>query len=266
MCLCPYSYLPLLTYLTFTYLSYLPLLTCHSCGMRCFFSVCAWLQWTRLNGAFVAATKVVGAGILVSHWPLCVRVTSLSHSPITHITSPSRPVHEYMGIKVLQHPNCGPFPLPHHGVFSTPSSRMQWFIFFYITVILKYLLIIIKVSKCWVVSLPSYLRKFLNILCWSAPWGSSSRVGNTWKEEIVRTAAFNWSLFSMRIRTELSCFLISYWICLILRIGWDVLKRALESGGPLGLLRALCWSPPFIKHLWSGWGSHTSQLFGSCKK
>lgn len=74
---------------------------CPYCGMRCFFSVCAWLQWTQLNGAHVAATKVVGAGILMSHWPLCVQVTSLNHSPVTHITSPSRPVHVYMSIKVL---------------------------------------------------------------------------------------------------------------------------------------------------------------------
>lgn len=72
---------------------------CPYCGMRCFFTV--WLQWTWLNGAFVAATKVVGAGILMSHLSLCVQVMSLSHSPITHITSPSRPAQEYMSIKVL---------------------------------------------------------------------------------------------------------------------------------------------------------------------
>lgn len=74
---------------------------CPYCGMRCFFSVCPWLQWSQLNGAFVAAAKVVGAGILMSHWPLRVQVTSLSHGSITHITSPSRLLHEYMSIKVV---------------------------------------------------------------------------------------------------------------------------------------------------------------------
>lgn len=54
---------------------------CPYCGMRCFFSACTWLQWAQLNGAFVAAPKVVGAGILMSHWPLCVQVTSLSQGP-----------------------------------------------------------------------------------------------------------------------------------------------------------------------------------------
>lgn len=38
-------------------------------------------------------------------------------------------------------------------------------IFLEITVVLKYLLIMTKASKCWAVSHPSYLPKFLNILC-----------------------------------------------------------------------------------------------------
>lgn len=81
----------------------------------------------------------VGAGILMSHWPFCVQVTSLSHSPSTHITSPSWPVHEYMSIKCCSTQIMG-LSLYHIMEFF-PLHLVEcsgFLIFFYITVILKY--------------------------------------------------------------------------------------------------------------------------------
>jgi len=53
----------------------------------------------RTEGAgegFAAVARAVVASILSSHQLLCVQVTSLSHSPVTRVTSPPRPAHEYV--------------------------------------------------------------------------------------------------------------------------------------------------------------------------
>lgn len=132
-----------------------------------------------------------GGGSRNSHWPLCVQVTSPSHT--SHL-------HPDLHMNTWVWKCCSTQILGlslYHIMEFFPLHLVEcsgFLIFFYITVILKYLLIIAKASKCWVVSLPSYLLKFLNILCWSAPLGSSSRVDNTWKKEVVGTAAFNRSL------------------------------------------------------------------------
>lgn len=59
---------------------------CSYCGMRCFFSICAWLQWTPLNGTCVAATNQ-GGGSRNSHVPLAILCAS-------HITEP-QPLHTH---------------------------------------------------------------------------------------------------------------------------------------------------------------------------
>lgn len=157
------------------------------CGTRCFFSVCAWLLWIELKGGFAAVAKVVVAIILIPPAALHASRVVEPH-PITQVTSPFRPAINMWYFRCYRSRSCH---LPHHGGFSTLSGRRQWFSYvswYYCST--KISIDMTKASKCWVVSPPLYLPKFLNVLCWSAPWWSSSRADGSWKKDLVKTTAY----------------------------------------------------------------------------